>query len=199
MKEINNTQEQLRIRAIELYNKKWKITDICSNLNCSRPWFYKWLKRYQTMDSDWYKEQSKAPKTKLNKTDTEMEQIVLKTREYLASKPYCQYGPQAIYYTLSQQGIEAPPSWTIARILKRHNITNKKQTSKYIPKGKVYPYGDHVLCQQMDFVGPRYLHSKTRFYFHNLICCDTHFSQVSVYDNQGAENVCKSLILIFYT
>lgn len=194
MKEMNNTQEQLRIRAIELYNKKWKITDICSSLNCSRPWFYKWLKRYQSMDSDWYKEQSRAPKTKLIKTDSDMEKVVLETRKYLASKPYFQYGPQAIYYALSQKGIEPPPVWTIARILKRHNITSTKRTTAYTPKGKVYPYANYALCQQMDFVGPRYLRSKTRFYFHNLICCDTHFSQVSVYDNQSAENVCKSLI-----
>ncbi len=140
MKELNITQEQLRIRAIELYNKKWKVTDICSNLNCSRPWFYKWLKRYQTMDSNWYKEQSRAPKTKLNKTDSYMEKTVLETRANLASKPYYQYGPQAVYYTLSQKGIEAPPVWTIARILKRHNITNNKRTTAYIPKGKAYPY-----------------------------------------------------------
>lgn len=194
MKEMNNTQEQLRIRAIELYNKKWKITDICSNLNCSRPWFYKWLKRYKTMDSDWYKEQSRAPKTKPIKTDFDMEKVVLETRAYLVSKPYFQYGPQAIYYALSQKGIEPPPVWTIARILKRHNITSNKRKTAYIPKGKAYSYGNYALCQQMDFVGPRYLRSKTRFYFHNLICCDTHFSQVSVYDNQSAENVCKSLI-----
>ena len=194
MKEIDSTQEQLRIRAIELYKKKWKITDICSNLNCSRPWFYKWLKRYQTMDSNWYKEQSRAPKTKLNKTDTDMEQVVLETRAYLASKPYFQYGPQAIYYALSQKGIDPPPVWTISRILKRHNITKSRRTTAYIPKGKVYPYANYALCQQMDFVGPRYLHSKTRFYFHNLICCDTHYSQVSVYNNQGAENACNSLI-----
>jgi transposase-like protein len=194
MKEMENIQEQLRIRAIELYNKKWKVTDICSELNCSRPWFYKWLKRYQSKESDWYIEQSRAPKTKHNKTDSDMEQVVLEARKYLASKPYLQYGPQAIYYTLSQKGIQPPPVWTIARILKRHNITNSKRTIAYIPKGKAYPYGNYALCQQMDFVGPRYLHSKTRFYFHNLICCDTHFSQIVVYDNQSAENVCKSLI-----
>jgi transposase InsO family protein len=194
MKEIDNTQEQLRIRAIELFNKKWKVTDICSNLNCSRAWFYKWLKRYQTNDPEWYKEQSKAPKTKSKKTDSDMEQTVLKTREFLASKPYYQYGPQAIYYALSQKGINPPPVWTISRILKRHRITKSRRTTAYIPKGKVYPYADHALCQQMDFVGPRYLSSKTRFYFHNLICCDTHYSQVSAYTSQSAENVCNSLI-----
>ncbi len=193
MKEINN-KEQLRIRAIELYNQKWNVTDICKTLNCSRTWFYKWLQRYQSMDSDWYKEQSRAPKKSLSKTDSDMEELVLKTREYLVSRPYFQYGPQAIYYALSQKGIEPPAVWTIARILKRHNITSNKRTTAYVPKGKAYPYGNYALCQQMDFVGPRYLHNKTRFYFHNLICCDTHFSQVSVYDSQSADNVCKSLV-----
>ncbi len=146
------------------------------------------------MESDWYKEQSRAPKTKHNKTDSDMEQVVLQTRKYLDSKPYFQYGPQAIYYAISQKGMNPPPVWTIARILKRHNITNSKRTTAYIPKDKAYPYGNYALCQQMDLVGPRYLRSKTRFYFHNLICCDTHYSQISVYDNQSAGNVCNSLI-----
>ena len=194
MKEMKSTQEQLRIRAIDLYIHKWKVTNICATLNCSRPWFYKWLKRYQTMDSDWFKEQSRAPKTKHTKIDSGLEEAVIKMRKDLESKPFCQFGSQAIYYALSQKGIEPPPVWAISRILKRHNITNRKRKAAYISKGKVYPYADYDLCQQMDFVGPRYLHSKVRFYFHNLICCDTHFSQISVYLNQSADNVCISLI-----
>ena len=193
MKANSLNNEQLRKKAIELYNNKWKTTDICVALNCSKSWFHKWLNKYKTGDSDWFKEQSRAPKTIEKKTSPEMEQLILETRKYLMSNPYMQYGPQAIYYAMEKKVINSPPIWTIARILKRHNIAQKKRTTAYIPKGKVYPYG-YVLCQQMDFVGPRYLYSKARYYFHSLICCDTHSAQVAVVDNQRADNVCQCLL-----
>lgn len=96
-------------------------------------------------------------------------------------------------YSLEMRNIIPPPVWSIARILKRNNITHRKRTDVYVPKGKKYPY-EYVLCHQMDFAGPRYLYSKTRFYFHNLICCDTHYAQVSAFENQSSNNVCNSLI-----
>lgn len=52
MKENKFTKEQLRIKAIELRNNKWKVTEICNALDCSRKWFYKWLKRYQIYQTD---------------------------------------------------------------------------------------------------------------------------------------------------
>jgi hypothetical protein len=198
MKEDNITPEQLRIKALELYNKDWKISEICSTLNCSRNWFYKWLRRYNANDPNWYKEQSRAPKTTSKKTSYEMERLILEERKRLISKPYLQYGPQAIYYALAQKGINSPPIWTIARILKRHNQTRNKRTTIYIPKGKEYPY-EYALCQQMDFVGPRYLYSKVRFYFHSIICCDTHYAQVLALDNQRSDLVCNSLIRFWKT
>lgn len=198
MKENDKKQELLRKRAIELYLQNWKIADICSLLNCKRSWFYKWLKRYQSNEPDWYKEQSRAPKNRPRKTPSQMEQLVIDTRKQLASRPYVQYGPQAIYYALKQRGIDPPEIWTIARILKRHNLQTNKKIKGYIPKGKSYPY-QYVLSQQMDFVGPRYLHSKTRFYFHNIICKDTHMAQISVFENQSAVNVLKALIRFWKT
>ena len=198
MKEQDISNEQLRIKAIDLYNKKWKVTDICSFLNCSRSWFYKWLNKYKTGDTEWYKEESRAPKTTPKKTSSDMEQLILETRKQLMLKPYFQYGPQAIYYKLSQRGINPPPVWTIARILKQNNLTRTKRITSYTAKGKSYPY-DYGLCQQMDFVGPRYLYSKARFYFHSLICCDTHYAQISILDNQGADDACTCLTRFWKT
>ena len=193
MKEKNLDKEQIRIKAIELYKKNWKISDICSTLNCSRNWFYKWLKRYQSSNQYWYKEHSRAPKTIKRATDKKMEQLIIQTRKELLSAPYMQYGPQAIYYTLKMKNIDSPPVWTIARILRRNNLTEKQDSKTYIAKGKKYPY-NYLLAQSMDFVGPRYLYSKLRFYFHNIICADTHFAQISVLENQTSTNVCNCLI-----
>ncbi len=193
MKEKNLDKEQTRIKAIELYNNKWKISDICSTLKCSRNWFYKWLKRYQSGKQYWYKEHSRAPKTIKRTTNKKMEHLIIQTRKELLSAPYMQYGPQAIYYNLRMRNIDPPPVWTIARILKRNSLTEKRDSKTYISKGKKYPY-DYLLVQQMDFVGPRYLYSKLRFYFHDIICADTHFAQISVLRNQTSTNVCNCLI-----
>lgn len=193
MKVDTFTNEQLRIKAIELYKNKWKISHICSALKCSKSWFHKWLNRYKTGDLNWYKEQSRAPKTVKKKTTPKMEQLVLKAREHLISEPFYQYGPQAIYYSLAKNGVCPPPIWSIARILKRHNLSQARRSTSYISKGKKYPYG-YINCQQIDFVGPRYLQSKIRFYFNSLICCDTHFSQVQAVGNQSSDTVCQCLI-----
>jgi len=45
------------------------------------------------------------------------------------------YGPQAIYYAIAQKGINPPPVRTIARVLKRHDLTQNKGLTPYILKG----------------------------------------------------------------
>jgi len=57
----------------------------------------------------------------------------------------------------------------------------------------------YALCQQMDLVGPRYLSSKARYYFHSIICCDTPYAHVSALTNQRSESVCNSLIRLWKT
>jgi transposase len=198
----NQKEEQLRKRAIELFQKEWKVSEICKTLNCSKRWFYKWLKRYRDNPSGlWYLEKSRRPKTIKKKIDNKTEQLILETREKLISTPYLQYGPQAIYYNLKMQNIEPPPLWGIARILKQNKVTRKKKTTSYQVKGKKYPY-EYILSQQIDFVGPRYIHGNKgviKYYFLNLICCDTHYAQVSVLENQNSTNVCNSLINFWKT
>lgn len=195
------TKEQLRIKALEYYNNNWNVSEICKALKCSRRWFYKWLKRYKSNEPQWYIEQSKKPKTKKKKIDSNTEQLVLETRKQLMLTPYLQYGPQAIYYHLKMRDITPPPVWSIARILNQNQITHKKRTDAYESKGKKYPY-EYVLCQQMDFVGPRYIRSNNgvmRFYFLDVICCDTHYAQASVLENPSSINVCHSLIRFWKT
>jgi len=198
MKEQQNDREQLRKRAIELYKNKWKTSEICSTLGCTKSWFYKWLKRYQSGEENWWQEQSRSPITKPAKISFDLEQHVLKTRKELETNRFSQYGPQAIYYKMVQRGFEPPPIWTIARILNRNELTKPKRNTGYIVTGKPYPY-EYFLCHQIDFIGPRYLSSKIRFYFFNVICCDTHFSQVNVVGNQTAEIVCQGLIRFWKT
>jgi transposase-like protein len=118
--DLNVSKEDLRCKAIELYEQKWKVSDICSNPGCSRSWFYKWLKRYRKKDGTWFHSEPCAPKTIHRSLDPPMEQIIIDTRKQLMASRFSTYGPQAIYSTLAQKGIPPPPVWSIARVLNRH-------------------------------------------------------------------------------
>ena len=191
--DAEKAKEQLRRKAIELHSQNWKIKDICSALDCSRSWLYKWIRRYKSKDNSWYESESRAPHTVHKSTDEQMEQLVVNTRKDLMAMSFSQIGPQAIYYRLRQQGYTPPPIWTIARVLQRHTLTKRKDRIQYIAKGKKYPY-QYSLSHQMDFVGPRYLSCKSRYYFLNIIDCDTHWSQTGIVENQTSEVACNELI-----
>jgi hypothetical protein len=46
----------------------------------------------------------------------------------------------------------------------------------------------------MDFVGPKYLASKERYYFLNVIDCDSHWAQVDVVEQRTARVICAALL-----
>ncbi len=54
-------EEELRKKAIQRYLERGSPKSIYTDLKRSKEWFFKWLKRYQTGDKDWYKDRSKAP------------------------------------------------------------------------------------------------------------------------------------------
>ena len=141
--------EELRQRAISLYLQNWKIPAICQTVGCSRSWFFKWLQKFETGDPNWFKSESKKPRNIHKKFDQETEKLIINVRKKLMATPFSQYGPQAIYYDLEQQGYNPPPVWQIARVLEQNNLSRPKGKSLYIPKGKEYPY-TYILCQQID-------------------------------------------------
>lgn len=148
-------EEKERILAIDLYKRSCKVSDICVELNRTRAWFYNWMTRYKKGSSDWYKTKSKVPKLIVNKTNSEIEKLIISIRKELINTKFSQYGAQAILYELKRKGYQTPTIRTINRILKRNNLINKSNKTGYISKGKEYPYS-FCACQQMDFVGPRY-------------------------------------------
>ena len=82
------SEEEIRIKAVDLYKGRWKISKICESVERSRVWFYKWLKRYQSGDKDWYKDVSKAPKAVFNKSSLAIESMVILIRKELCSSSY---------------------------------------------------------------------------------------------------------------
>ena len=112
-------EQDLRKKAINLYLKGETPKYIYSELNRSKNWFFKWLKRYQTGDPDWYKDKSRTPKrqpTAIGEIDRER---IISVRTRLESQKFAQIGTPAIKWELSKSGYGFPSDRMINRVLKR--------------------------------------------------------------------------------
>ena len=192
---VKPDEEQIRKDAIRRYLEGISVSDVCRELSRSREWFYKWLRRYQKGDAEWYQERSRAPRRVANKTPKKAEDQVLKIRSRLESSKYSQIGAMAIQWEMEKLGITSLPSWTIDRILKRHNVVREKK--KYTPSGKTYPdvteiFSDSI--QQADIVGPRYIKNNGRFYSLNVIDLESYLSSIYPCRTKGDEDMAEGLI-----
>ena len=168
--------EQERIWAIERYHHGETPKAICTSLGHSRYWFYKWLRRYDSHNSQWFVDKSKRPLRSPYRTPREVEKIICMTRRHLYNQgTFC--GAQAIRWQMEEQGILPLPSEsTIKRILRKNDLTHKR-TGRYEPKGKKYPKLPAQKpndVQQFDFVGPCYLQGAFRFYSLNVVDVASH-------------------------
>lgn len=163
--------EHDRILAMERYHSGEKPKAVYTSLGHSRYWFYKWLKRHDSNDSQWFEDKSKRPLTSPYRAPEEVEKIVCLTRQHLDNQgAFC--GAQAILWQIEQEGVRPLPSEsTIKRILRKNDLTHKR-TGRYEPKGKKYPKLSEQNpndVHQFDFVGPCYLEKGFRFYSLNVI------------------------------
>jgi transposase InsO family protein/transposase-like protein len=166
---MSKIAQQERKKAIKLNLSGEKVSSVCRKLGRSRKWFYKWKKRYESGDPEWFKDQSRAPKN-TSKIDDTLESLVIKIRKKLMKKKYAHIGAQAIDWELQRMGIKAHSLSTISRIIKRNNLIKRK--SKFQKKGTPYP--DLPICgpntlHQVDFWGPRYITGDGRFYCFNVM------------------------------
>ena len=176
---LSESEENIRQQAIQRLISGESATSICTSLNRSKPWLYKWLKRYHQGITDWYREQPRTPHCQRKRTPESLENLVVRIRKDLSSHRYAQTGATSIQWEMQKLGVEPLPTWTINRILKRFDLIKKRQP--YIPSGKNYPSfamdrpgSLHI----MDSVGPRYLRNDGRFYSHHVI--DAYSHQVSI-------------------
>ena len=118
-------EQELRKQAIQRYLNSEKPKSIYTDLNRSKYWFFKWLKRYQSGDPDWYKDHSRAPHsrpTELSKID---KQRIVSVRQRLESQKFAQTGASAIKWELSKSGFSFPSDRTINRVLKCEGLVKK--------------------------------------------------------------------------
>jgi hypothetical protein len=185
-------EEILRQEAVRLRLSGESLESISKQLNRSRQWVHKWLKKHkQTPDIDWYKSGSNAPETIGRKTSGPMEQTVVEIRRRISNQPCAQKGAIAILYEFERLGIKPPSMATINRILKRNNLTEKSK----VESRKNTEYPSHFTgVQQMDLIGPRYLKGGFRFYFYNIIDTENHFAGVCPILDKSAESIVPCVI-----
>jgi transposase InsO family protein len=168
---MRKNPELERCLAVERYRDGESPSAICASLGRSREWFYKWLRRFESGNPNWFRDRSRRPLQSPATTSGEIEQLVIAVRRSLESQNVF-HGAQAIRWELEDLGVEPLPSVrTIGRILARHGLTKRRQ-GPYEPKGKKYPAPVATgpgTVHQSDFVGPRYLTGPIRFYSLNSV------------------------------
>ncbi len=118
-------ETELRKKAIQRYVQGEKPKAIYTDLKRSKKWFFKWLRRYQTGEKDWYKDQSRAPTNSPRRTSQTDKQRIIEVRKKLESQLLAQTGASAIKWELSKSGFGFPSDRTINRVLKREGLVKK--------------------------------------------------------------------------
>lgn len=163
---------QKRIEAVRRHNSGQKANYIYKALSKTKRWFFFWLRRYNPLEENWYKDKPKVNKIIHNKIDKELESLVCNIRNKLAKAKYSQIGALVIQWELKKLGASYIPIWTINRILKRNNLV--KEPAFYEKRNKLYPKIEVFLpnvLHQLDLIGPRYIGKgkNNKFFSFNLI------------------------------
>ena len=127
-------EETLRKMAIEQYLRGKTPISIYREVTRSKKWFFKWLHRYQSGDSEWFRDKPKAPHDHPYETSPEMKSLVKNIRVQL-EESYAQVGISAIKWEFKKLGVIPPSDRTINRILKREGL---------VKKNSLYPQGSGI-------------------------------------------------------
>lgn len=118
-------EQEIRKTAINRFIQGEKPKQIYESLNRSKPWFFKWLKRYQSGDPNWFKGKSRVPKHSSTALRPEDKKRIINIRRNLDAQRFAQFGPSAIKWELSKAGHRLPSDSTIKRVLKKEGLVKK--------------------------------------------------------------------------
>ena len=117
--------EETRRKAIDRYRGGENPKSIYEDLKRTKQWFFKWLRRYQSGDPQWYQSKSRAPLHRPFQIDETQRQQIISVREHLDSERFAQIGVSAIKWELKKQGIEFPSDRTMSRVLCSEGLVKK--------------------------------------------------------------------------
>lgn len=188
----NKTVEELRLEVVnKIIRQENSVAAICREYNISRTTAYKWLQRYQ--DGEDFSDRSHTPKTIYNKTSSEQENLILKTRD-----EHPAWGARKIHRYLEDKGLYSLPAVsTISDILKRNNRIDLEESPKHTAFKRFEMNSPNELWQ-MDFKGHFSMDNGERC--HPLTILDDHsrFSLcVQAKENERYSGVKNSLIQVF--
>jgi len=185
-------EEILRQKAVQLHLQGLSVMQIAYQLQKTRQWVYKWLKRHaQSTENDWFSSQSCAPKSISSKINKTLEQMVIEIRQHLSHQLYSQKGAISILYELERLGVQPPSISTINRILNRNHLIKSSKVERL--KNTEYPNYFYNI-QQMDLIGPKYLKGGYRFYFFNIIDIGNHWAGVYPVTDKSAQSITPCVI-----
>ena len=118
-------ESEIRRTAIKRYLGGEKPKSIYSDINRSKKWFFKWLRRYKSGNPEWYQDNSRAPIKRPTEISEIQKQRIISTRTHLESQKYAQIGPSAIKWELNKSGFSFPSDSTIKRVLKSEGLIKK--------------------------------------------------------------------------
>lgn len=118
-------EQELRKTAIERYLKGESPKSIYTDIKRSKNWFFKWLKRYESGEPQWYKDKSRAPIKRPTEISRAERQRIISVRTHLESQKFAQIGPSAIKWELSKSGYILPSDSTVKRVLKSEGLVKK--------------------------------------------------------------------------
>ena len=199
-------EEQERVDAVNLYIMGDKPADICRNTNRSKKWLFKWVNRFKTGDEEWYRSQSRAPKSQGKETCKEIERVAVSIRKTLMDgneneSKYLGVGADAIQYRMHGLGFtedDMPSVSTIKRIVKIHGLkVNKRERYKRVKSKKRYTLQNPTQIDemhQMDFVGPRFIKGYGAISSLHLIDVVSSRVRIDQYNSKSMDNVIAFLI-----
>jgi len=118
-------EETLRKMAVEQYLQDKTAVSIYREMGRSKYWFFKWLRRYQSGDANWYQDRPRVPRSHPHQISPEMRKLIINIRTQLEEHPYAQTGTSAIKWEFKKLGVIPPSDRTINRILKREGLVKK--------------------------------------------------------------------------
>jgi hypothetical protein len=187
-----------------LHQQGKAITEIQDILQRTRPWIYKWIKRWKTGSAEWFCNESTEPKTKHTKISSTLENEIIHSRSKLTKRetPATKYafcGAIAIHHDLDKKGYNEKPSVsTINRVLKRNNltVTGNRDHENNSPK-RYYPtviarYPGFI--HQMDLITPLYISGYGKVVSVNRIDVYGGHANLEQYDSKNTESILDFLI-----
>lgn len=188
------TEYNLRKLAMERHLKGEAPCTIYRSLKRSNTWFFKWLKRYQTMGDEGLHDHSRAPLCSPNRIPSEIERAIVTVRRTLAAHnteetKYSPIGADSVSWELAKLYPEkdAPSITTINRVIRRNGLLAtttlpKRESLPYPTPKAAHPNAVH----QLDDVGPRHLRGRDglleRFFSVNLVDCYSRMAAIRQYD-----------------